>query len=103
LIVGHNRGGRIENHKFENSNHHKLREDAVPQDAPGHCVPINFRQDVSKDIDKRKVVDGNREGNSHHVNQFAGSGNANDSEKHVPKNNVVQEFVVLHPLPRQVG
>jgi hypothetical protein len=32
----------------------------------------------------------------------ASSGNANDGEEDVPKNNVVQEFIVLHPPTRPV-
>jgi hypothetical protein len=66
-----------------------LHENAVPQDASRDRIPINFGQDISKNIHKRKVVDGNRERNSHDVDQFAGSGNANDGEEDVPKNKVV--------------
>jgi hypothetical protein len=93
LIVCHNRGRRVENHKFKNRDHQKLREDAILQDPPGDCISINRGQDISKNIDKGKVVDGNREGNSHDVNKLAGSGNANDGEEDVPKDNVVQEFI----------
>jgi hypothetical protein len=89
LIVGHNRGGRVRNYKFKDYDGQKLRGDAVPQDPPRDCVAINFGQDVGKNVDKRKVVDGNREGNSHDIDQFAGSGNANDGEEDVPKNEVV--------------
>jgi hypothetical protein len=61
-------------------------------------MPINFGQNIGKNVDKGKVVDGNREGNSHEVDQLAGSRNANDGEEDVPENDLVQEFVVLHPL-----
>jgi hypothetical protein len=98
LIVCHNHRGRIENHKFKNCDYQKLTEDAVSQDSPGDCITINFGQDIGKNIDERKVVDGNRQWNAHAVNQLAGRGNANDGEEHIPKKNVVQEFIVLHVL-----
>jgi hypothetical protein len=97
LIVCHNRGGWVPNYKFKDCDGQKLRGDAVPQHTPRNCITINFGQDVGKNVDKRKVVDGNREGNSDNVNQLASSGNANDGEEDVPKNDVVQDFIVLHP------
>ena len=33
-------------------------------------------------------------------NQLAGSGNANNGEEDVLENDVVQECIALHPLPR---
>jgi len=50
---------------------------------------INFSRDIGKNIDKRKVVNGNGQGNPHNVNQLTGGGNANDGEEDVAKNNVV--------------
>jgi len=43
----------------------------------------------AKNKDKRKVVDGNGQGNGHDVNELADSRNANDGEEDVPENNVV--------------
>jgi hypothetical protein len=96
LIVCHNGGGRVENHKFKNDDRQNLCGDAIPQDPPGDRITVNFGQDIRENINKRKVVNGNREGSSHDVNEFASRGNANDGEEDVPKNDVVQEFIVLH-------
>jgi hypothetical protein len=98
LIVCHNRGWWVEDYKFKNCDSQKLREDAVSQDPSRDCITINFGHDIGKNIDKRKVVNGNRQGNPHNVNQLACSGNANDGEEDVAKGNVVQEFIVLHLL-----
>jgi hypothetical protein len=100
LIVCHDRRGWVENYKFKNGDHQHLREDAVPQHTPRDRITINFGHDIGKNIDKRKVVNGNGQGNPHYVNQLTGGGNANDGEKDVAKNNVVQEFIVLHLLAR---
>jgi hypothetical protein len=68
--------------------------------TPRDCITVNFGHDIGKNIDKRKVVNGNGQGNPHNVNQLTGGGNANDGEEDVAKNNVVQEFIVLHLLAR---
>lgn len=78
----------------------RLREDAVPQHTPRDCITVNFGHDSGKNINKRKVVNGNGQGNPQNVNQLTGGGNANDGEEDVAKNNVVQEFIVLHLLAR---
>jgi hypothetical protein len=100
LIVCHDLRGWVENHKFKNGDHQHLREDAVSQHTPRDRITINFGRDIGKNIDKRKVVNGNGQGNPHNVNQLTGGGNANDGEEDVAKNNVVQEFIVLHLLAR---
>src|SRR5260370_22321099 len=93
--------GGVENYKFKNGDHQHLREDAIPQHTPRDRITINFGHDIGKNIDKRKVVNGNGQGNPHNVNQLTGGGNAKDGEKEVAKNNVVHEFIVrplLAPL-----
>jgi hypothetical protein len=100
LIVCHDRRGWVENYKSKNRDRQDLREDAVPQDSSRDCITVNFGQNIRENVDKRKVVNGNGQGNSHQVNQLAGGGNANDGEEDVAKNNVVQEFIVLHSLAR---
>jgi len=97
LIGCHNRGGRIKNDKLENHNRQKLGEDAVPQDSASDRIALDFGQDVAENRDKRKVVNGNGQGNSHNVDQLAGSGNTNDGEEDIPKNDVVQKFIAPHP------
>jgi hypothetical protein len=67
------------------------------KNSASYCIAIDFGQDVAKNKDKGKVVDGNGQGNAHDVNQLAGSGNTNDREEDVPKNDVVEKFIVLHP------
>jgi hypothetical protein len=67
-----------------------------PQHTSRDCIAINFGHDIGKNIYKRKVVDGNGQGNPQNVNQLTGGRNANDGEEDVAKNNVIQEFIVLH-------
>jgi hypothetical protein len=48
FIVGHDRGGRIENHKFEDCDYQELREDAVftnrPDESNSSRLSVTWKQ-----------------------------------------------------------
>jgi hypothetical protein len=103
LIVFHNRGWRIENYELKNRDHRYLGKNAVPQHAPCNRIAINLGEDIGENIHKRKVVDRNRQRYPSNVNQLACSRDTNNGEENVAKNNVVQELVVFHLLPRPIA